>query len=43
LARNEFLLFLKKLASQDADAVQVRKAVGEIDAKLGTAAAQQQR
>jgi tetratricopeptide (TPR) repeat protein len=35
-ARNEFLLFLKKVSPQDPSAVQVKKVVAEIDAKTGT-------
>ena len=42
-ARNEFLLFLKKASPQDPDALQVKKVVGEIDAKIGPVPLQSQK
>jgi tetratricopeptide (TPR) repeat protein len=42
-ARNQFLLFLKKAPPQDPDALQVKKVVGEIDAKIGPGALQSQK
>jgi Flp pilus assembly protein TadD len=42
-ARNEFLLFLKKVSPQDPDVLQVKKVLGEIDAKIGTGAVQSQK
>lgn len=42
-ARNEFLLFLKKVSPQDPDALQVKKVVGEIDAKIGPNTLQSQK